>query len=287
MKTLIAPTFLLLVVSLLFSLNTAASPEPVLQLQTGRHTAAIIRIAVDAKEQLLVTASHDKTALVWDLTAKGKLVQTLRPPLGAGDEGKLYAVAIKPLGDEVAVGGFTAPNGSDERIYIFNPRSGQLLRSLGQLPETVGHLAYSADGRYLAAALGKTGGIRVYDAASLQEVYRDSDYGSDSYSVEFDPHNRLLTTSFDGFIRLYQPNAALVKKAPACVTAKNCFLPPLKQALTGGNKPFAARFSPDAHLIAVGFGDTAAVQVLNATNLSLAYAADTQTVTNGHVSSVA
>jgi hypothetical protein len=54
------------------------------------------------KERYLVTASVDKTARVWDLTS-GKLLQVLRPPIGPGDEGKLYAVAISPDGETVSL----------------------------------------------------------------------------------------------------------------------------------------------------------------------------------------
>ena len=81
---------------------------PFLRIETGMHTAPIRRIDVDAQERYLVTASFDKTARVWDLKS-GKLLEVLRPPIGPGDEGKLYAVAIAPDGETVAVGGWTGP----------------------------------------------------------------------------------------------------------------------------------------------------------------------------------
>ena len=85
-----------------------AAPQPpatpVLRIEAGMHTASINRIDVDAAERFLVTASDDKTARVWDL-ANGKLLQILRPPLGAGSEGKLYAVAISPDGTLVELQG--------------------------------------------------------------------------------------------------------------------------------------------------------------------------------------
>ncbi|MGH8557411.1 MAG: WD40 repeat domain-containing protein [Methylococcales bacterium] len=67
------------------------------------HTAMIKRIAVDAAERYLLTASDYKTARVWDL-ATGKLLQILRPPLGEGNEGKLYAAALSPDGREARGG---------------------------------------------------------------------------------------------------------------------------------------------------------------------------------------
>jgi len=56
------------------SLLLAAEPpaDPILRIDPGMHTAAIRRIAVDARGRWLVTASEDKTARVWDLKT-GKL----------------------------------------------------------------------------------------------------------------------------------------------------------------------------------------------------------------------
>ncbi len=57
---------------------------------------------MDAAERYVVTASSDKTAPVWDL-ASGRLLRLLRPPIGPGNEGKLYAVTITPYGATMAV----------------------------------------------------------------------------------------------------------------------------------------------------------------------------------------
>src|SRR5438132_132473 len=62
---------------------------PILRIETGRHTAAIRRIAVDRAGRLLVTASDDKTLRLWELPS-GRLLKVLRPPIGEGNEGKLY-----------------------------------------------------------------------------------------------------------------------------------------------------------------------------------------------------
>src|SRR5262252_3821441 len=62
------------------------SRQPILRLETGMHTAHIDSIGVDAAGRYLVTASVDKTARVWEL-ATGRLLRTLRPPIGEGNEG--------------------------------------------------------------------------------------------------------------------------------------------------------------------------------------------------------
>lgn len=243
---------------------------PFLRLETGMHTAMIRRISMDAAARYVVTASDDKTARVWEL-ATGKLLQTLRPPIGEGSEGMLYAVALSPDGQEVAVGGFTGRAGIAKHIYFFDRNSGQLTRTITGLPNVINHLSYSRDGQFLAAALGGGKGIRVYRSRDLEVVARDSDYGADSYWLDFDAQGRLVSSCLDGYVRLYDAQFKLLAKARAA----------------GGSKPFAVRFAPDGQQIAVGFNDSTAVAVLSGTELSLRYAPDTQGVDNGNLGRVA
>ena len=59
-------------------------------------------------------------------------------------------------------------------IYLFDRASGRLQRRISGLPNVIYHLAYSPDGRYLAAALGEPNGIRVYETRDYGEIARDS-----------------------------------------------------------------------------------------------------------------
>ena len=254
-----------------------ASPRPFPAIEAGMHTARINRIAVDRAGRWAVTASHDKTARIWNL-ASGQLERVLRVPLGEGDEGKLYAVALSPDGALVALGGYTSPDGQPEAIYLFDRASGRLLQRLSGLPNVVTHLAFAADGRRLAAALFGGNGIRVYGATgqgAWAPVAADGDYGADSYSVEFDASGRLLATSYDGELRLYGAGAS------------GPLQPLVRRAAPGGKRPFFARFSPDGRRIAVGFDDSTAVALLDGTSLEPLAPADTSSITNGNLTSVA
>jgi hypothetical protein len=259
-----------------------ASSKPFPAIEAGMHTAIISRIAVDRAGRWAVTASADKTARIWNL-ASGQLVRVLRVPVGEGDEGKLYAVALSPDGALVALGGFTGPPDEPNPIYLFDRASGRLLQRLTGLPNVVNHLAFSADGRRLAAALGGANGIRVYGATGQgsgaqrgwQQVATDGDYGDDSYSVEFDAAGRLLATSEDGELRLYGAGGS------------GRLQPLRRRAAPGGKDPFFARFSPDGRRIAVGFSDTTAVAVLDGTSLEPLGAADTSSITSNSLNVVA
>ena len=151
-----------------------------------------------------LTPSDDKTARVWEV-ATGRQVIVLRPPQDAGDEGKLYAVTLSPDGSTVATGGWTGSDWDQENsIYLFDRASGRLAKRISGLPNTINDLTFSPDGRWLAANLWGKNGVRVFEAASGDEAARDVEYRGDSYSAHFRyDSQRLVTTSFDGFVRLY------------------------------------------------------------------------------------
>src|SRR5262249_21042813 len=135
--------------------------EPILRIETGKHGGIITRMDTDAENRFAVTASLDKTVRVWSLP-EGRPIRVLRLSIDQVDMGKAYAVAISPDGTRVAVGGYTGPPGHNN-IFLFDRASGELKQRLRDLPNVVLHLAYSADGRRLAASLAKNNGIRVFD----------------------------------------------------------------------------------------------------------------------------
>jgi WD40 repeat protein len=136
------------------------------------HTAAIRRIDVDREERFLVSGSLDKTARVWDF-ASGRLLRTLRVPLGEGDVGKVYAVAISPDGTTVAVGDYTGKASGSHIIYIFDLATGVLRHRIEGLPRAIIHLAYAPDGQRLAAVFGGANGLRVYETGYLDSTQVD------------------------------------------------------------------------------------------------------------------
>jgi WD40 repeat protein len=220
--------------------------EPILRIETGKHGAQIGRIDTDGANRFAVTASDDKTVRVWSLP-EGRPLRVLRLPIDQGDIGKAYAVAISPDGATVAVGGWTAPNGLNTNIFLFDRASGELKQRLRDLPNVINHLAYSPDGRRLAASLA-SGGIRLFDAGNDYRLLpSDPQYGDQSYSAAFDRSGRLVTASYDGFVRLY---AADRYKTPIA-----CFEAP-------GHRIFSAAFSSDGTRVAVGYSDTNDVMVL-------------------------
>ena len=237
--------------------------------ETGMHTEVIKRIDVDAKERYLVTGSLDKTVRVWSLL-DGKPIQILRPPIDKGNEGRIHAVAISPDGETVAAGGWTGHTWEGTySIYLFDRKTGEMNQRLIRLPNLIFHLAYSKDGNYLVANLGQQG-IRVYRTSDYNLQAQDTDYGDATYWATFDQQGRLVTSCWDGYLRLYNQNFKLLAKRKA----------------PGGNQPFAVDFSPTGDKIVVGFADSNAINVLSGMDLSpLSYPKTLEV--NGNLNTVA
>ncbi|MGO9484760.1 MAG: TIR domain-containing protein [Rhodomicrobium sp.] len=248
-----------------------------LRIEPGMHTAMINRIGVDAAGTLMVTGSHDKTARLWALPQGGRgearLLRTLRVPIGEGNDGKVYAVALSPDGKWVAAGGWDARWSTDKTmyVYIFEAATGRLVTRLGRLSSNPLHLAFSPNGSRLAATLGAGEGMRLWQAGSWRQLAEDKDYGGkDSYGAAFDGANRLYTAAWDGQIRRYGADGRLEAKAKTA----------------GGAEPFSVAVHPKGGKLALGFSDTTAVEVYDAASLKRLYAANTDGISGGDLLSV-
>ncbi len=247
---------------------------PILRLETAMHTQRISQIDVDEQNQYLVTASNDKTVRVWDLPS-GQLLKILRPPIGPDREGKIFAVAISPDGATIACAGWTGQSWDGVfSIYLFNRVSGELVHRISGLRSSVASLTYSKDGRVLAATLhgsyGKNG-VRLYRAKDYELIAEHAKYGAESYGADFDKSGRLVTSSFEGVLRLYDQEFQLLAQ----------------KKVAGGIRPVQVSFSPDGGKIAVGFADSHQVSVVSGKDLSLLYSPSTADISEGTFNSVA
>ncbi|WP_337875063.1 caspase family protein [Elioraea sp.] len=236
----------------------APPTTPYLRVEAGAHTAPVNRLAVDAAGRLLATASDDRTVRLWSLP-DGAPAGVLRVPIAEEAEGELYAVALTPDGRRLFAAGFTGFAWDRSfALYIFDVVEKRMIGRLAPLPAPVVHLALSPDGARLAAALGGTAGIRVWDARNGRLLAEDTSYRGPARMVAFTPDAALVTTAADGLVRLYDPTGT--KRAEA--------------APRRGARPYGLAVSPDGALIAIGYETHPAVDVLHLQGLRPAFMPD-------------
>jgi WD40 repeat protein len=284
----IALFFTLVVILASFRLAWAQTAEPILRLEVGSHNAGIWDIAIDPSNRILVTGSEDKTVRVWDISGRGELLRILRPPVGDGEEGHIFAVALSPDAATVACGGRTGSlKQNDVCVYLFDRTTGALTRRLGGLPGFVHHLTYTSDGRFLVAVMSVGGGMarrsgmRIYRLPDYALVAEDRDYGDFIKWAESDPTgSRVATACFDGFVRLYDLSSLRAQDAssPRAISPVSKIRPP------GGQRPSSLAFSPDGNHLAVGFFFNPKVNVMEVKGNSLeaAYSPDTTGLMEGY-----
>lgn len=234
---------------------TAPTTEPILRVETGMHTTLIRRAVVDAPRNRLITASDDKTIRVWQMPA-ARLISVLRVPIDKGHEGQLFGLAVSPDGKTVAAAGWTGWDWEGAAsIYLFDVRSGELVKRYSGLNDAVSALAWSPDGQHLAIGLQGRAGFRVMRAADGQIVASDPQYNDKVMDIDFSRDGRIVAAALDGMTRLYEKDFRLIGR----------------RVIPGGKNPISVRFSPNAELLAVGHLDVPVVSVVSARDLSLLY----------------
>jgi WD40 repeat protein len=224
--------------------------SPKLRIETGMHLAAIRSLSVDRKCTRAVTGSDDRTIRLWSVP-DGRLLRTVRPVIGDGNEGRVYAIAMSPDGSWIAAGGWDAHYRVDgtHGITLF-PLNGGAPRRLGEFPNTIKHLEFSPDGRRLAATLGGDGGLRVIDLDSGKATDLSAGYTKDTYGLTFASDGSIYTSSHDGFIRYYDARLQLKLNVKA-----------------RGPRPFSLALSPNGQRLAVGYSYEARVDIYTAGTL--------------------
>lgn len=254
------------------ALTTKGTPlqSPLIRIESEMHTARISSVTVDEAGQYLVSASEDKTLRVWELST-GRLLRVLRPPIGLGNEGKLYAAAISPDGSIVAGAGWSGIEwDGTHSIYVFDRASGRMLRRITGLPQSIPYLTFSPDGRVLLATLHGNHGVRFYGASDGKLLAEDRDYRAETYGASFDKGGRVVTASYDGGLRLYGRDFRLLAQ----------------QQVSEGKRPFTVSLISNGSKVAVGYENSGQVDVFSGQDLRYLYSPDTADPAKGYLNVV-
>ena len=161
-------------------------PQPGVVLDAGGHTGTVKGLVFTPDGQQLITASFDKTIRVWDVNT-GEPVRVLRPPIGMGQIGEYFGVALSPDGKTVAVGGYYG------RVFLIDLPSGHMLHFLVGHASNVNGLDFSPDGLRLAtASADKT--VRIWDVATGKTVSTLTGHTGIVNAVRFSPDGRKVAT---------------------------------------------------------------------------------------------
>ncbi|GAA6213245.1 hypothetical protein NBRC116602_29860 [Hyphomicrobiales bacterium 4NK60-0047b] len=171
--------------AILFYLATNSTPlsanSPILQIDTGGHTAPVHSLIFTSSGEELISAGSDKVIRVWNISS-GKTVRKIRGNIGFGNDGKIFSMALSKEDRLLAVGGWLDSDGNE-----FMPCCGT---------------------------------IRLFDFASGQMISRLLGHSSPILSLSFSENDYLASSSFDE-VRIWDLNNPLTPKLIKSIPSEN------------------------------------------------------------------
>jgi WD40 repeat protein len=174
--------------------------KPVLVLDAAGHTGPVSAVLFTPDGRQVITASWDKTVRVWD-AATGEPLRVLRPPVGEGADGQLFAAALSPDGTTLAVGGYGYRGENKQRsafVFLIDLAAGRILDRSALRGHTapVRALAFSPDGKTLASA-GDDKVVRLWDVEKRDCRYTLEGHNDSVRSLAWSPDGARLASGGD------------------------------------------------------------------------------------------
>lgn len=175
------------------------SDTPFKHLRTLRaHLAGVNAIAWSpvGPPYTLASASDDKSILLWSPLSSDF---PIAPSPLTGHSNYVYSLAFSPKGNMLVSGSY------DEAVFLWDVRSGRVMRTLPAHSDPVGGVDFLRDGTMVCSCAGD-GLIRIWDAGTGQclKTLVDEDRRPVT-SVRFSPNGKfVLAWTLDNAIRLWR-----------------------------------------------------------------------------------
>jgi WD40 repeat protein len=180
--------------------------------KTMRHKDVVWTARFNQNGKLLLTASRDRTAALWDAHT-GTLLREFR------HEQQVYSAAFSPDGTRIVTGD------ASRKAHVWDVQTGKRLFSLPAHPGGVWYGEFSSDGRLLLTG-DDTGNARLWEASSGLPLSGWIHNGHSLRSSYFSPDGRMaISSAANGTLRLWP---VVVAPSPAPT-----WLPELAEALAG------------------------------------------------------
>ncbi|MBX7166286.1 MAG: serine/threonine protein kinase [Pirellulales bacterium] len=176
------------------------------QSKTGVHQLAgnrrLVRcLAFSRDGRWLATGGFDRLLALWDMTSGQQVAK-----FDIHDAFNVMCCAFSPNGDKLAFGTH------DGTLWIADPRRPESLQAISGQDGTLWALAYSPDGRTLAAAFGQHANdpselatIKLWNTATTELTLRLTSQGTPPSTLAFAPNGETLGAGMhDGTIHLWR-----------------------------------------------------------------------------------
>ncbi|ANQ48243.2 hypothetical protein MY04_0861 [Flammeovirga sp. MY04] len=181
------------------------------------HSQIIRKVVFSSNNQKIYSVSEDRTMRVWDVPSSS-ISHTFWGNMSQGVDGGYGALTLSPDNKLIAVAGEL----KDHEISIINLTTGEQIASLLGHESSVSDLQFSSDGEYLVSA-GADNTVRVWYIPFLEnEVFEEEPYEELSieehtdlvYNIDLsEDGSRLVTSSFDGTVRMYSMSVGMKSAA--------------------------------------------------------------------------
>ena len=163
------------------------------------HSGPVLDIAWAPKDNIVVTASADRSLKVWSAT-DGKLLRSF-----SHHTEPLHAVVFRPRPDRSDETPFQCASASDDgTVRIWQPTIGRMVRIIRGHDAPIFTLAYTPDGQKLFSA-GRDGIIRRLDTDSDQILGQWKAHEEPIYRIAISPDGRHLATGdWSGKVHLWK-----------------------------------------------------------------------------------